>query len=284
MFAGLAVEQDEFDEELSTITKQVELTVDEEGFLGCEGRECGVLTPGFCECEGACYVGLPDSPAPVAEDPKAIAPTSATLVRRFMTLHSRNPAAGSHLMAEATKMFPNPEGSEFVCPFKVSYAPHVCGYIIAAYATTMEAADELLQQFLASVEIYVARRETYINVTNVKPEILSGFFREKNYRKLGPYTFNLFENDMGVFIQIGREKVKLLAYSHAEYEFVSIYHFLTLLNSSVGDVHILNVLSQMSPAIDIAVKERKAAFKAKDHAHNNRRSRHATLADFFAHI
>lgn len=293
MFAGLAVEE-EFDAELSAIAKNVELTIDEQGFLCCEGRGCSVMTPVFCECEGACYVGLPDALAvPVETEPAAPAEPDAlsTKVRRFMIFEAYNPAIGGHLMAEARKQFPNPEGSEFQCPFTVTLAPHVGGYIIAAYAATVAAADELLSKFTTSVELYVAHRETYINVTNVKPEILDGFFREKNFRKLGPYTFRLIESEEGVFIQIGREKVGMLAFRQAEQEFWNIYNFLNLLNGTVNDVHILHVLRKISPEIDAAMEDRKAAFNKQNHGErgtafsaDGHKARPATLADFFAHF
>jgi hypothetical protein len=314
MFAGLAVDA-EIDAELSEF-----VIVD--GWKTCEGSRCGVMTPEFCECDGAGFDPAYDAvvepvaelapvadPTPVA-DPAPVAATAAQ-ARRFITLQARNPTLGGILMAEAKKMFPNPEDSKFPTPIRVTFDPRM-GYFITAYATTAEAADEMLRKFNTSVQLYVAHRDTYVNVTNVKAETIDGFFREKNYRKVGPFTFNLSETDEGLFIQMNRDKVGMLSYPTAEQEFWSIHHFLTLLNSTSDDVHILNVLRKISPEIDAAMEERKAAFKERNAAFKERkaafkernaafkkqdygargaafsadgqRSRPATLADFFANF
>ena len=232
---------------------------------------------------------------PVAEPTPVAAP--AAQVRRSIKLQARNPTLGGVLVASAKKMFPNPEGSTFLSPIRATFDPRV-GYFITAYAATAEAADEILRKFNTSVQLYVAHRDTCVNVTNVKAETIDGFFREKNYRKVGPFTFNLVETDEGLIIQMNRDKVGMLFYPTAEQEFWSIHHFLTLLNSTSDDVHILNVLRKISPEIDAAMeernatfkernatfKERNATFKKQGYSADGQRSRPATLADFFANF
>ncbi len=247
-----------------------------DGFKTCEGRKCGVMTPEFCECDGAGFF-----PEPLEEAPPA------ALVRRDFVLKAINLALGGVLMAKATEMFPNPPGSKFACPFRVANYPHQGYYIISVFAPTAEAADDMLRQFTTTVKLYVSSKNTYLNVTHVKPETLDNFFREKNFRKLGPYTFNLVETPEGLFIQMNRDAVNILFYPTVEAEFWNIFQTLMNCFGSGIDIHILNELRKLSPEVDTAVKERNAAFKQKEpvaRSADGNLSRPATLGDFFAKL
>jgi hypothetical protein len=311
MFSSLSIE----DEEMKMIG----------GSLTCEGRSCGVMTPEFCECpeaekfrkeqrervqeqrervqeqasamqEQASAVqeqpsGVQEQANAVQEQPSGVQEPKK-MMYRYIDLQAKNPGLGGALLAEASKMFPNPEGSKHPSPFRVSFQ-HGLGYRITAYATTTEAADEMLKKFNTSVQLYVAPRDTYANVTNVKAETIDNFFGDRDTKFLGPYIFALEETDDGLFIKMSRKKISMLAFPTAEMEFWNIYHFFTLMNKTTDDVHVLNVLRKISPDIDASVMERRAAMKKQREnstdrvafgADGARASRPATLADFLSNF
>ena len=294
MFSTLSIE----DEEMKMI----------DGSLTCEGRTCGVMTPEFCECPEAekfravqyeTYKqeqasAVQEQPSGVQEQASAVQDQPAKkLMYRYIDFQAKNPGLGGVLRAEAAKMFPNPEGSKHASPFRVSFQPGR-GYRITAYATTTEAADEMLRKFNTLVQLYVAPRDTYANVTNVKAETIDNFFGDRDVKFLGPYIFALEETADGLFIKMSRKKVGIPFYPTAEQEFWNIHHFFTLMNQTTDNVHVLNVLRKISPEIDASVTERRVTMtkqqrenstdRAAFGADGARASRPATLADFFANF
>ena len=275
MFSTLSIE----DEEMKMI----------DGSLTCEGRTCGVMTPEFCECpEAEKFRAVQEQPSGVQEQP-----ANKPMYYRYFDFQAKNLGLGGALRAEAAKMFPNPEGSKHASPFRVSFQPGR-GYRITAYATTTEAADEMLRKFNTLVQLYVAPRDTYANVTNVKAETIDNFFGDRDVKFLGPYIFALEETADGLFIKMSRKKVGIPFYPTAEQEFWNIHHFFTLMNQTADDVHVLNVLRKISPEIDASVTERRVTMtkqqrenstdRAAFGADGARASRPATLADFFANF
>ena len=310
MFSSLSIEESV--EGLDNEMTQLALV---DGYRTCEGRSCGVMTPEFCKCPEAekfravqyeTYKqeqpsgvqeqasAVQEQPSGVQEQPSGVReqPANKPKYYRYIDFQAKNPGLGGVLRAEAAKMFPNPEGSKHASPFRVSFQPGR-GYRITAYATTTEAADEMLRKFNTLVQLYVAPRDTYANVTNVKAETIDNFFGDRDVKFLGPYIFALEETADGLFIKMSRKKVGIPFYPTAEQEFWNIHHFFTLMNQTSDDVHVLNVLRKISPDIDASVTERRAALK-KQHGNNTdraafgadgaRASRPATLADFFANF
>ena len=291
MFSTLSIE----DEEMKKI----------DGSLTCEGRTCGVMTPEFCECPEAEKFReeqrervqeqrerVQEQPSGVQEQPSGVQEPKKMMYRYF-DFHAKNHGLGGALLAEAAKMFPNPPSAKFASPFRVSFQPGR-GYRITAYATTTEAADEMLKKFNTLVQLYVAPRDTYANVTNVKPENIDNFFGDRDVKFLGPYIFALEETADGLFIKMSRKKVGIPFFPTAEQEFWNIHHFFTLMNQTQNDVHVLNVLRKISPEIDASVTERRVTMKQQQRENSTdraafgadgaRASRPATLADFLSNF
>jgi hypothetical protein len=225
----------------------------------------------------------------VQEQAEAVQEQAKKLKYRYINFQATNPGLCGVLKSEGNKMFPNPPGSKHASSCRVTFSPGF-GYRITMYAETMEKADEMLHQFTTTVKLYVAHKDTYVNLLKVKAETVDNFFGDRDVKFLGDYIFKLEETDDGPFIKMGRKKVSMEEYPVAEMEFWNIHHFFTLLNEATETVHVLNVLRKISPSIDASVTQHRAAMKQKrlDNgerfaigADGARAGRPVTLADFF---
>jgi hypothetical protein len=203
------------------------------------------------------------------------------LQSRCTDLGSLVPGIANKLRKEAEKLFPNPPGSEFPSKLRISFKEGF-GYRATAYAATGEEADSLLKDFLTHAKVYVANYDTYVFVGNALAENIDNFFSQSNTRRLGPYTLTLIERPDGVFIQMTRTAVSLYDFYATQAEFLDIGNFLHLLNDQTSPIHVQNVLRQISPEIDTAIKaSRPHRYGVKLQSSS---PRPVTLSDFFQNL
>ena len=179
-----------------------------------------------------------------------------------VTMSAYNDKLGGAFIAAAKKCFPNPEGAKFNTPVKVKYDPKTKEYKITAYARTPEKAKEIIETLSEAVKLFLADKNTEVEVSRSNPESFRRFFNGRDAQRLFPYIFTLDEREEGVFIKLFRQGVSMQEFSEAELEFWRIYDFFNSLNNEEDEVNIMSHLREFSPAIDATVD----GFKTKKHS------------------
>ncbi len=182
-----------------------------------------------------------------------------------VTMSAYNDKLGGAFIAAAKKLLPNPEDSKFKTPVKVKYDPKKKEYKITAFAPSSEEADDILSALRSEVKLFIADKDTEVEVSRSNPESFRRFFNGRDAQKLFPYIFTLDEREEGVFVKIFRQGVSMLEFSDAELEFWGIYDFFNGLNEVKEETNIMAELRELSPAIDATVE----GFKTKKHANRD---------------
>jgi len=169
-----------------------------------------------------------------------------------------NDKLGGAFIAAAKELFPNPEGSKFKTPVKVKYNPKTHEYTIIAYGGTVEKAEAILEKLMREVKLFIANKDTEVEVSRSNPVSFGRFFKGRDEQKLFPYIFTLDERDDGVFIKLFRQGVSAFEFSDAELEFWRIFDYFNSLNDVEEEVNIMKMLRELSPTINETVEQFKA--------------------------